>query len=555
MPLQSVTRSFVRTVTVADGVFAPGHLGELTQWVPFELVDDLLVSAKAMQRRVRVLPSRVGMYFVLALALFAQDSYLDVWGHLVAGLRRLPGLRVASPTDEALGQVRRRIGPGPVKALFETLAVPLGRPGVPGVYYRRWRTVAFDGCSSLRAAEVTRGWLGRARHWLGLPSYPTLMLVTLVATGTRGMLAAVFGPAVGPDTGEISYARRLCHHLHEGLLLLGDRAYDNTAFLHQVARTRAMFLVRVKCTRVLPVLAVLPDKSFLSRLDGLTVRVIEAEITARDAAGDMVAADRYRLITTLLDHRSDPAPILVGLYHERWEIETAYYALRHTILNGRVLRSRTPALLEQEVWAILTVYQLLRTAMVEATDAVPGTNPDRASFTTALNTARDQVITATGVLPDTDPTGRIVLTTTIAQAIQNHLLPPRRPRISARKVKSPTSRYPARPATDPRPLTSTDITDLTITIEQPAPPQITTTDPHPDQGTTPDRPRGLTPILTAMATSPDRPWHAREIAAHLGETNINSTASRLSRWAAQGKLHKIGRATYRLRPLNPSTVT
>jgi len=51
------------------GVCAPGHLGELTQYLPFELVDDILEQTKTVQRRLWDLPSRVGVYFVLALGM------------------------------------------------------------------------------------------------------------------------------------------------------------------------------------------------------------------------------------------------------------------------------------------------------------------------------------------------------------------------------------------------------------------------------------------------------------------------------------------------------
>ncbi|HEX2808810.1 MAG TPA: IS4 family transposase, partial [Kineosporiaceae bacterium] len=415
-------------------MFAPGHLGELTWWVPFELVDDVLVATRSVQTRVRDLPARVGVYFVLALALFADRSYAGVWQVLTAGLQELPGLRVACPSGQALGLARRRVGVAPLKALFEVLAGPLGRPATPGVRYRRWRTVAFDGCSSIKAAdgERVRGWLGSPRRWLSLPGYPTVMLVALVETGTRGLLAVVFGSGIGSGNGEISYAQRLCHRLDASMLLLGDRAYDSNDFLRRVTASGAMFLVRAKCTRNLPVLAVLADGSFLSRLDGLAVRVIEAAITATGPDGQVIAHDCYRLVTTLLDPASDPAPVLVRLYHERWEIESAYYALKHTLLHGRVLRSRGQAELEQELWAILTVYQLLRTAMVEATDAV-GADPDRASFTIALNTARNQVTLAAAIMPTIDPAtgpqGRIDLIGAIGHAVQANLLGPRRLRI------------------------------------------------------------------------------------------------------------------------------
>jgi hypothetical protein len=105
--------------------------------------------------------------------------------------------------------------------------------------------------------------------------------------------------------------------------------------------------------------------------------------------------DRCRLITTLTDPARYPAGDLAILYHERWdEIETAYLELKSTILGGRVLRARTPEGIEQEIYALLVTYQVLRTAIADAAATVPGTDPDRASFTVALNTARDQVILA-----------------------------------------------------------------------------------------------------------------------------------------------------------------
>ena len=78
-----------RTVTVAAGVFGPGHLGELTRYLPFELVDDVLEQTRTVQRRLRTLPSRAGVYFVLALALFPRLGYARVWAKLCAGLTGL----------------------------------------------------------------------------------------------------------------------------------------------------------------------------------------------------------------------------------------------------------------------------------------------------------------------------------------------------------------------------------------------------------------------------------------------------------------------------------
>jgi hypothetical protein len=130
----------------------------------------------------------------------------------------------------------------------------------------------------------------------------------------------------------------------------------------------------------------------------------------------------YRLLTTLLDPGAYPAGELVTLYQRRWEIETAYLELKSSILGGRVLRSCTPDGIDQEVHALLITYQILRTAMTDATDSRPGLDPDRASFTTALNTARDQIIHAAGVIADTV----IDLVATIGANILANLLPERR---------------------------------------------------------------------------------------------------------------------------------
>ncbi|MFA1546712.1 transposase domain-containing protein [Actinomadura chokoriensis] len=104
-----------RQVATAAGVFAPGHLGELTRLLPFELVDAVLAETGAVERRLRNLPSRVGVYFVLALGLFPDLGYARVWDKLVAGwsgdapsVKALPSAMTFWPQSAALQ--RRRAG-------------------------------------------------------------------------------------------------------------------------------------------------------------------------------------------------------------------------------------------------------------------------------------------------------------------------------------------------------------------------------------------------------------------------------------------------------------
>ena len=534
-------------VTVAGGVFGPGHLGELTQYLPFELVDDVLEQTRTVQRRLRLLPSRTGVYFVLALGMFPRLGYLRVWDKLTAGVG---GPAVPRPSEKALRDLRRRLGPAPLKALFEVVAGPLAQPHTPGVRFAGLRTVAFDGLNSLKIPDTTRNraWAGKIRHRLGLAGYPALRVMTLAETGTRGLLGATLGSAADRD--ETGLARRLLPLLGPGMLVLLDRAFDSNAFLAQIAATGAAPLARAKSTRTPLVLQHLPDGSYLSCLDKLQVRIIEADVAMTGADGSRIA-DSYRLITTLTDHRAFPAGALVRLYHERWEIESAYLALRHTLLGGRVLRSGDRPGVEQELWALLTVYQLLRMAMVTAVETRPGTDPDRASFTTALEAARDQLTAAAGICPD----GPADLPGVIGRAVLATLLPARRPRFSARKVKCATSRYLNHG--DERPHAVTVITAINVTVH--APPIDTSASkrrPHRKTSTGPRPPTRRQRITAIITSQPPRDWSGHELAVLL-DVKPRHMLTQLREWALLGFFTRTGYGTYRLNtpPADTSSTT
>ena len=222
-----------------------------------------------------------------------------------------------------------------------------------------------------------------------------LRIVALCETGTRALLGAVFGPVADCET---SYAEQLLHLLDGTMLLLDDRGFDADDFLAKIAATGAQMLVRLNSRRAPARWAVLDDGSYLTRINGVRLRIIDAQVTVT-ASGGLQLGGEYRLATTLLDPRRYPAAELVALYHERWEIELAFYSLRCTLQQGLVLRSQDPVGVQQEIWAQLAVYQALRRAMTDAVESVPGTDPDRAAFTVALETARDQVIAADGIAP------------------------------------------------------------------------------------------------------------------------------------------------------------
>ena len=114
------------------------------------------------------------------------------------------------------------------------------------------------------------------------------------------------------------------------------------------------------------------------------VRVVEYRL---DGTSDAV----YRLATTLLDPAAAPAAELAALYHERWEVETAYDEVKTHILGpGAILRSKTPELVRQEVHGLMLAHYAVRRLIHEAARKVDE-DPDRLSFIHAVRVVRRRV--------------------------------------------------------------------------------------------------------------------------------------------------------------------
>jgi hypothetical protein len=425
-------------------------LGVLTRTFPPGLVDAVLAYTGRAERRVRLLPARLMVYFVLAMALFADADYAEVLRQLVEGLAWQSGWRRAwtVPSTAAISVARARLGAAPLAELFDRACVPVATDQTAGAFWRGLRLVSMDGTTldvpdtAENVAEFGRPGSGRGQ---GAGAFPQLRLVGLAECGTHACFAAAAGSY---RTGETTLAVRLTGALSADMLVFADRNFLSHPLLSAFIGAGAQVCWRAKRNTVLPVLDRYPDGSFRSeivasadkraRAHVIPVRVIEYTVTD---PGRPDTAERYRLVSTLLDHDTHPADELAALYAQRWEFESLLDEMKTHQRGPRVvLRSKSPDMVRQEVYGYLACHYAIRALITHVADDAD-LDPDRVSFTGALRAARRSVRAGLGVAERAITSAyRSARTEIVAQ------LNSRRLRAAPRVVKRKMSSYPVKRA-------------------------------------------------------------------------------------------------------------
>ena len=393
-------------------------LGVLASSVPRDVVDDAVAATgKGARRAGGKLPPQVMVYLVMALALFADDDYEEVAARLAEALRGWgPGDQVWDPTPGGITQARQRLGPEPVAEVFSQVAVPVADLDTIGAFLGPWRLMSVDGMEwdvpdtgKNRAAFGSSGTSGDDQA-----AFPKIRVVTVSECGSHAPVLAAMGAAAAKGSGEQSLARTLYPRVDEGWLLIADRNFYCWKDWCTAADTGAALLWRVKSDLLLPVLELLPDGSYRSVLvnpkvtrkrrealiedarrggdldedQGRYVRVVEYEVPDRDQNGK---GEPIALVTTITDFRQATAAVLAQAYHERWEHEGGNQQLKTYLRGpGKVLRSGSPALVEQEIWGyLLTHYAISALTCAAATAA--GIDPDRVKYKRTVRILRRRV--------------------------------------------------------------------------------------------------------------------------------------------------------------------
>lgn len=329
----------------------------LARVYPPELMHSVLDAHGVNSQRIRSFPAVVTGYYCMALSLYPEAAYEDVFAVVAQGLAWMQGQQgVPTVTKSSISTARTKIGAAPLQALHARACVPLASAHAqPEAFYAGLRLVAIDGSNFELPDEAGNvAEFGYPGSRTGHAGYPQAQCAVLVECASHAIIGANLGAY---RTAEWDVCAPLLSRLGPDMLCLADRGFSGYAHWKAASETGAQLLWRCVANRQLPVAQELPDGSYLSviypdaksrttRTGEIVLRVIEYALPG--ASG---AQERYRLITTLLDAKKAPALELATLYHERWEVEAVFDELKtHLVQRRRTLRSKTPEGVRQEFY-------------------------------------------------------------------------------------------------------------------------------------------------------------------------------------------------------------
>lgn len=367
----------------------------LAKVFPAQRVHEALDAHGCNSQRIRRFPAVAGVYYTMALSLYPEAAYEEVFSVVAQGLAWAGGASQPQPVSKSsISALRTRTGAAPLRDLIRACCTPMADPArQPQAFYKGLRLMAIDGSRIELAdeADVVQAF-GRPGSRTGEAGYPQAQCVVLAECATHAIVAAELGAYRGD---EWELCQWLLGALEPGMLLLADRGFNGFEHWQQALATGAQLLWRATESRLLPVKQMLADGSYLSVIaptgqtrqttaeQALPVRVIEYRLP-----GVPDAAPRYRLITSLLDPQQAPALELAALYHQRWQIEAVFDELKTHLRQGRrVLRSKTAELVRQEFYGWVLAHYAVRWLLHEGA-ARSGQSDEELSFISHVHLVR-----------------------------------------------------------------------------------------------------------------------------------------------------------------------
>ena len=367
-------------------------------------VAEALASTGTATVRKRRLPAEQVVWLVIGMAMFRKWPIHDLVGKLSLVL---PGPK-PTVAPSAVSEARARLGAGALERIFEISGQKWGHESARKHEWRGLALYGVDG-STLRVADSdeNRAHFGGPSSKRGESGYPIVRVAALMALRSHILAATEFGPY---SDSEIVLSASLWRAVPDNALVVVDRGFLSAGILVPLVRDgqNRHWLTRAKSRTAWRVI-----KS-LGKNEDLVELKVSPQARRQDQSlpeTHIARAIRYQvkgfkpqtLLTSMLDHEDFPSKEIIGLYHERWELELGYDEIKTEMLDRlESIRSRTVVGVEQELWGILLAYNLVRLEM-ERTAADLGVEPTQISFVAAFRIICDTwswcAIASPGAIP------------------------------------------------------------------------------------------------------------------------------------------------------------
>lgn len=398
--------AFAKKIRLSDNI----SLAQMERYYARDVVLECLSASDNATKRKRELPNDFVFYYLLTLCLHRNVSQKEVLRRMSDGLDWFYGLVDVKITGRSgISQAKSRVKSNAMKAIFERCAKPVAVRSSAGCFYGEHRIVVIDGTDiDLYDSAQNAEYFGKSSNQFGECGYPKARAVALIEAGTHAVFALnigkykladeaaksleerKIGSRKGKEIGEIALAMTITNHLKPGMIVLADRLFMAFELFEKCRDTGAELLFRAREDRNLKKEQILSDGSYISTIHdsrkgsnkSLKVRVIEFSLEL--TVNGKQTGSSYRLLTTLMDHEAHPLDALAKLYRERWEVELMLDEVKNHLMEGDLLRGRTPELVKQEIYAMIMAYNAVRYAMHEAAQMAK-IDTDQLSFTHSKN--------------------------------------------------------------------------------------------------------------------------------------------------------------------------
>lgn len=284
--------------------------------------------------------------------------------------------------------------------------------------------------------------------------FPIMRAVALCSLATGMVMALACGPYAGKESGETALLRTLFDALSRGDVVLGDRYYGGWFMLALLQALGVDFVSRLHQLRTVDFgrgrrlgkgdhVVSWPKPERPEWLDQETYDRLPRQLEVREVLVNVdvpgFRTESLVVVTSLLDPKDYSREDIADLYRRRWAVELHIRDIK-TAMKLEVLRCKTPAMVRQELWTGLLVYNLIRQSILQSAQEAER-QPDELSFTATMQMLASTWLTATVVVDGTGDATEPLVTLRVIHG-GSHRVGNRPDRVEPRAVKRRPKSHP-----------------------------------------------------------------------------------------------------------------